>query len=295
MPKKWRNNWDMPEDPEHRDWTLLTLGNLAIITSSLNASIRDANWQTKKKGVGSRNGLMKYAVGLETISDFLRLDEWNEDHIYERAEWLYGHAADIWHIEGLSDDASEGMDTNQEKTDQIHPTDRIESNDPPAFSEKEQRESNIYAVRRKYWDTALKIIREAHGPTGSFRYVTTSKEYWMNGSFGISGFYITCEAKMERASVLLTLGKSDRDKNKSAFDYLYERKDEIETELGTEVYWWRFNEGKAAYIDIDCKEKPIGIYRENSWETMAQFHAEWSKKFYDVFVPRLREWNAIQP
>ena len=53
---------------------------------------------TKKMGSGSRFGLMKYAVGLETLSDFLKLDEWNEDHIFERAEWLYQKAVDIWKI-----------------------------------------------------------------------------------------------------------------------------------------------------------------------------------------------------
>ena len=33
----------------------------------------------------------------------------------------------------------------------------------------------------------------------------------------------------------------------------------------------------------------VGIYKERTWEKMAQFHAEWAKKFYDVFVPLLRE------
>ena len=31
---------------------------------------------------------------------------------------------------------------------------------------------------------------------------------------------------------------------------------------------------------------------------MAKFHAEWSKKFYDVFVPLLKEWQkapAVTP
>lgn len=51
MPKKWRNNWKHdfnPEKAKERDQKLLTLGNLAIITQSLNASMRDADWETKK-------------------------------------------------------------------------------------------------------------------------------------------------------------------------------------------------------------------------------------------------------
>ena len=52
MPKKWENKWNSistKEDKDYRNFKLKTLGNLAIITQSLNASIRDANWLTKKK------------------------------------------------------------------------------------------------------------------------------------------------------------------------------------------------------------------------------------------------------
>ena len=53
MPKKWRNNWDTCATEElsrQRDSLLLTLGNLAIIPQSLNASIRDSSWEAKKVG-----------------------------------------------------------------------------------------------------------------------------------------------------------------------------------------------------------------------------------------------------
>ena len=54
MPKKWRNKWGTltEEAATRRGRKLLTLGNLAIITHSLNASIRDADWTTKKQGKG---------------------------------------------------------------------------------------------------------------------------------------------------------------------------------------------------------------------------------------------------
>ena len=100
MPKKWRNNWKVDDedfDAEHRDWVLLTLGNLTIITQALNASIRDADWNTKKTGKGNKGGLIKYANCLETLSDYLELDEWNEASIYECAEYLAQNALRIWH------------------------------------------------------------------------------------------------------------------------------------------------------------------------------------------------------
>ncbi|MCD7886204.1 MAG: DUF262 domain-containing HNH endonuclease family protein [Clostridiales bacterium] len=102
MPKKWRNNWGPCETEElgrQRDSKLLTLGNLAIIPQSLNASIRDGNWQTKKEGKGqNKPGLNYCAAGLSTMYDVLQKDSWAEDDIAERAAWLCEKAETVWAI-----------------------------------------------------------------------------------------------------------------------------------------------------------------------------------------------------
>lgn len=102
MPKKWRNNWPAcgsEEEARKRDSVLLTLGNLAIITQSLNASIRDAEWETKKNGKGSgKPGLLKCASGLQTLQDVLAKDTWTESEIFTRAEWLYEKAKVLWQL-----------------------------------------------------------------------------------------------------------------------------------------------------------------------------------------------------
>lgn len=99
MPKKWRNHWSFngtDEQAAERDRTLLTLGNLAIITQSLNASIRDSEWAVKLTGKGQKEGLKKYATGIETISKYLDYSEWNEICIKERADNLAETAVKVW-------------------------------------------------------------------------------------------------------------------------------------------------------------------------------------------------------
>ena len=101
MPKKWRNNWDKLSSKEseiNRDRKLLTLGNLTIITQSLNSSIRDSKWEDKLKGKNKKGGLTEYSVGLKTISQFLKYPEWDEKTIEERALFLYEKAKQIWKI-----------------------------------------------------------------------------------------------------------------------------------------------------------------------------------------------------
>ena len=98
MPKKWRNKWGTLDDEAatRRDRKLLTLGNLAIITHSLNASIRDADWTTKKQGKGCKDGLALCAAGLATMAGALEKESWDEDGIADRAEWLADKALEVW-------------------------------------------------------------------------------------------------------------------------------------------------------------------------------------------------------
>lgn len=101
MPKKWENNWDKVDTEEDRlirNRKLLTLGNLTILSSSLNSSIRDASWKIKKEGKGTRKGLNHFAAGLDTFSSYLNLGEWNEEEMEKRAAYLYTKATEVWKL-----------------------------------------------------------------------------------------------------------------------------------------------------------------------------------------------------
>lgn len=104
MPKKWENNWGVLSNQEERDIRnrkLLTLGNLAIITQSLNASIRDSDWENKKNGKAKKAGLIHYSGGIETLSPYLNIEEWNESEIENRANFLLEKALETWQVEEI--------------------------------------------------------------------------------------------------------------------------------------------------------------------------------------------------
>ena len=148
-------------------------------------------------------------------------------------------------------------------------------------------EGTRYELRRRYWNFALPYIQQAHGEQGSFSNCTGSKENWMNGFFGIGGFSISCVANYNMARIELYLGNSSKDRNKEAFDYLYANKTEIEAVLSTPLNWNRLNDAKASTISIILND--VSIENETDWTQMAKFHAEWSKKFFDVIVPYLKK------
>lgn len=153
-----------------------------------------------------------------------------------------------------------------------------------------QEAGTRYELRRRYWAFALPYIQQAHDDGtghGCFSGCTTSKENWLSGFFGIGGFSLACVANYNKARVDLTLAHSNKERNKEAFDYLYSHKHEIEAALGTQVDWLRSDDTKGSYIII--RLEGVSIENEADWTQMAKFQADWSKKFYDVFVPYLKQ------
>ena len=98
MPKKWKNNWPLGSnyDEETRDKYVNSLGNMTLLPLKLNTSISNAPWNEKKQGKGDKEGLVQYASGLVSVKDFLNENDWTEDTIIKRANWMATVVKEIW-------------------------------------------------------------------------------------------------------------------------------------------------------------------------------------------------------
>ena len=157
------------------------------------------------------------------------------------------------------------------------------------FYLRDENESNTdepgsrYVLRRRYWTYALPVIQKAHGEGGSFSNVNPSRDNWINGFFGVGGFYLCCVANFDAARVEVFFSRANKDENKAAFDSLYTHKEEIEAALGTTLQWNRGDDIKSSKVYLQLNN--VSIENETDWFQMANFHADWTKKFYDVIVP----------
>ena len=151
--------------------------------------------------------------------------------------------------------------------------------------------------REKYWTYALPIIQAQFADSTDGKNCFSEKQQYTNNfiatNTGVSGISLRCLAKNDSAEVALYIGKSDKEKNKQIFDTLYAHKDEIENKLDHKLGWRRLDNFKASKISIDWKDedKEISIYQEKDWNPMANFQAAWARKFYDVFMPYLKEFK----
>jgi uncharacterized protein with ParB-like and HNH nuclease domain len=91
MPQGWKTHWVLPADvtPEQRDRLVQNIGNLTLLTKSLNPSISNNAWSVK------RPAILQNSV-LNMNNRFYNVEEWNEDSINERAQKLFDIAVEVW-------------------------------------------------------------------------------------------------------------------------------------------------------------------------------------------------------
>ncbi len=152
----------------------------------------------------------------------------------------------------------------------------------------EDEPGSRYELRRKYWTYALPIIQKAHGEDGSFSNVNPSRDNWINGFFGIGGFLslLRRQTLMQRGQRSY-LAEEISKKTRLPFDSLYTHKAEIESALGTTLQWNRGDDIKSSKVFIQLNN--VSIENETDWLQMANFHADWTKRFYDVIVPFIKQ------
>ena len=81
--------WSSDPRAEERNQVLHTLGNLTLLTDSLNIS-------SGNRGFAEKRDNFEEHTGLFLSKWFLKRDNWNETDIRERGEFLADMALEIW-------------------------------------------------------------------------------------------------------------------------------------------------------------------------------------------------------
>lgn len=99
MPQSWDAHWPLPDHVtrEQRDWLIHGIGNLTLISESLNKQLSHGPWDAPGDSPSKRKGLGLHSK-LELNSRLLNNypDQWNELAIRERALCLFKAASSIW-------------------------------------------------------------------------------------------------------------------------------------------------------------------------------------------------------
>ena len=96
LPQKWRDDWGVgtPEEEQARQEHVHRLGNLTLLTSSLNAKVSNGPWAAKRRELLKHNTIKLTGRLLELTQD----QNWSEDLIDARTSDLIETMLRVWPV-----------------------------------------------------------------------------------------------------------------------------------------------------------------------------------------------------
>ncbi len=93
LPQAWEQNWPLPKQTsdaeEEREALIHTIGNLTLVTSSLNPALSNAAWSVKRPEILKHSKLLLNHY-------FQHTPDWAEDEIRIRSRYLFNTAKMVW-------------------------------------------------------------------------------------------------------------------------------------------------------------------------------------------------------
>lgn len=99
MPQKWEQNWsEIGKDKENAEKLIFQIGNMTLLTGSLNSTMKNETWQRKLGDKNEKMNCIRKCADLLITRDLLDKKEWNETTIAHRTEQLTKEFFEIWDI-----------------------------------------------------------------------------------------------------------------------------------------------------------------------------------------------------
>lgn len=137
------------------------------------------------------------------------------------------------------------------------------------------------ALQRNYW---TKVKEEIDKNYSIFSSRKPRGQHWYNLAIGkpLAHISLIMNTQMPGLKVQLHIPNSEE-----LFEYLYDSKEEIESELGYELEWSNPENTKSANIII---VKKTDVDDESIWEENINWHLTKAEEFYKVFADRVKNF-----
>jgi len=299
-------------------------GNLVIIENKLDDSGKDVTWQSMKyasycSGLTKENiknifqdYLDRYFNGhdaQDNLAEFFNQEDYDEislnngfsqriilvaskfrKEVTSTVLWLMNYNLKIQCFKTTPYQFNEELFINFE---QIIPTKDAEDY-MIGMAEKVQTEiinktknQNRHQVRSNFWKKLLDVMNKK---SRLYQTISPSKENWISKGSGVRGMGYNFVASGKYARVEIYIDRGIKEENELAFDYLLDRKDEIEKLFGNKLIFERLDSARACRIKF---EKKSNIFEAEQWNDMVEFMTDSMITLEKTFKGYLLEVNDI--
>ena len=145
---------------------------------------------------------------------------------------------------------------------------------------------NRHHIRLQFWE---QFINASNQKNNLFANNSPSKESWIGKGIGMSGVNLNIGISGNYCRSEVYINKGDKDFNKEIFDFFFNQKEKIETEIGREVTWERMDDNKTSRIKLELSG--VSYFEENDWNRMNEFLIETSILMEKAFKNPIKKLN----
>ena len=157
------------------------------------------------------------------------------------------------------------------------------------ISEKEKEEHTAergqatrHTLRREFWHKTLEALENAG--VDLYENVGPSKDQWLGAGSGLAGVIYQMIFGRNEVRVQFVLDRNTKEQNKVLFDYLYNRRDQLQSTFGAPLEWRRLDEKN---VSMAVFRKPFDGYNRDHWDEMIDWLVGHIKKLEATFKPEI--------
>jgi len=147
------------------------------------------------------------------------------------------------------------------------------------FKNKENL-ANSQIIRNEFWHTFIPKFNEKSNLFAGRNIELNQYDHWFSTGSGISGVHYSFVVTKNYAGIELGISGGTKEENKKIYDYLYNNKEEIESNFGDNLEWERLSNKKMSRIAYRLEF--VNIFNKDDWPIMMDFMSESMIRFDKV-------------
>ena len=141
-------------------------------------------------------------------------------------------------------------------------------------------------IRLDFWSAYLK---ESNAVNNLFSNISPSKDNWIGIGIGMSGVNLNMVVSRSYARGEIYFNRGSKEENKWCFDFINERKEQIEKEFGEPLIWERMDDKVSCRIKAQLDG--VSVFDNEDWGKMINYMVNISERMAKTFHNPVKQLN----
>jgi hypothetical protein len=150
------------------------------------------------------------------------------------------------------------------------------------IGEQKKELAERHVQRMEFWRLLIDRMKTELPP---YKNLSPGKENWVGTTLGKGGLNYNFVIRMDDARVELYIDLGEMESNKSIYDSLFERKEQIEKAFGNKLEWQRLDDKRACRIYFPIQK---GLMQVDEWQDTQSKMIEAMKQLHKVMQLELK-------